>query len=75
MHGDGSARSERVRHDVFWGNSDSGRAHLTGLDPEDCDDVQGADRAEPLAEVRVAANQSGPWASMFYHAEEDVGAQ
>ena len=74
MHGHGSARAERVRPDIFWGKFKFGRAHLSGIGPEGCYDVRGADRAVSMVGVRVVADRSGPWASMSAHAEEDVDA-
>ena len=74
-HGHGSARAERVRPDIFWGKFKFGRAHLSGIGPEGCDDVRGADRAVSMVGVRVVADRSGPWASMSAHAEEDVDAR
>ena len=49
MHGHGSVRAERVRPNVFLGESKSSRAHSLILGPDDKDDVQGADRAETLS--------------------------
>ena len=71
MHGHGSARAERVRSDVFWGEPQSGCANPSGLGQEDRDDVQGSDRAEKLV-GRVVADRGGPQAPMFAHAEEYV---
>ena len=51
----------------LMGKSESSRTHLVCLAPADCYDVQGSDRAEPLVVVRVFANRSGSWASMFAH--------
>ena len=73
MHDHGSARAERVRPNVFWGNSKSGRAHLLGLSPDDGDDVRGAEIAGTLG-GRVVANWGGGVASMFFQVEEDVDA-
>ena len=39
VHVHGSSRAERLRPNVVWDESESGRAHLTGLSPEDRDDV------------------------------------
>ena len=39
MHGNGSARAERVSSDVFWGESNSSHYHLLALGPDDGDDV------------------------------------
>ena len=49
MHDHGSARADRVRPNVFWGESKSGRPHLPGLGPDDGDDILGADQADPLS--------------------------
>ena len=73
MYGHGSTIAERVRSDVFWGESKSGRAHLLGFIPDDGDDVQGADRAETLI-CRVVSDCGGRVASMFLQVEEDVDA-
>ena len=73
MHGHGSARSERVRSGIFWGESKSGHAHSLALRPDDGNDVGSADRAETLS-GRVVANWGGRVASMFLQAEEDVEA-
>ena len=35
MHCHGSARAERVRSDVFWVESNSGRSNSLGLGPDD----------------------------------------
>ena len=71
MHGSGSARADRVRPSVFWGKAKPGCSDLNGLGPKDRDDVQGADRAEPLS-GGIVADGGGSWAPMFVHAEEDV---
>ena len=39
VHVRGSKRAERVRPNVFWDKYESGRAHSTGLSPDDGDDV------------------------------------
>ena len=72
MHGHGSARTERVHSNVFWDEPKSICTNTSGLAPEERDDVQGADRVEPLVVVRVIDDRGGPWAPMFTHAEEDV---
>ena len=71
MHGHGSDRAERVRPNVFWDKSESGRAKSTGIGPEDGVNVQGADRAEPLVD-RIVADWGGGWAPVFSHVEKDV---
>ena len=63
-----------MRSDVFWGEPKYGCANSSGLDPEECNDVRGADRAGLLVEFRVVDDLSGHWAPMFLHAEEDVDA-
>ena len=69
MHIYGFARAERVRPNVFWGKSESDHAHPTGLGPEDCDDLRGANGADPLADVRIVAERGGGWAPMLLHVE------
>ena len=71
MHGHSSARAERVRSDVFWCKAESGCSRTNGLGLQDRDDVQGADRAEPLS-GRIVSDRGSSWAPMFSHAEEDV---
>ena len=53
----------------------SGHAHLTGIYPEDCDNLQGADGADPLASDRIVADRGVERAPMLPHAEEDVDAR
>ena len=71
MHGHGSDRAERVCPGVFWGESESGRAHSLALRPEDGDDDGGADQAETLR-GRVFANCGGPITAILSLVEEDV---
>ena len=71
MYGHGAARAERVRPNVFWGESKSGRAHSLGLAPDDGDDIQSAGQEETLS-GRIVADWCGGVASMFLQAEEDV---
>ena len=71
MHGRGSARAEIVCSNVFWSKSESSCSNSNGLSPEDRDDVQGTNRAEPVVGVRVVAERGGPHAPMFVHVEED----
>ena len=71
IHGHGSSRAERVRPDVFWVKADPGCSDPNGLGLKDCDDVRGADRADPLS-GRIVADGGGSWAPMFAHAKEDV---
>ena len=72
MHGHGSARAERVRSNVFWCESNSGRPAPNGLGAEDRDDVPGDERAEPVVGFRIVTDRGGSRAPMFAHAEEDV---
>ena len=74
MHGRGSSRAERVCTDVFWGESESGRAHSLSLRPEEGDDGGGAYRADTLR-GRLVADCGGRITSMFTQAEEDVGTR
>ena len=60
VHCHGSARSERVRSDVFWSESKSGCSDPNGL------------RSELVVGVRVIADRGGSWETIFAHAEEDV---
>ena len=71
MHGHASARVSRVRSRIFWDKSKYGCSDFNGLGLEDCDDVRGTDRAEPLS-GRIVADRGGSWAPMFLHADEDV---
>ena len=48
-----------------------GRAHSMGLNPEDGDDIQGANQANPLV-VRIVADWGGGVVSVFLQAEGDV---
>ena len=73
MHDHGSARSDRVRLNVFWGESKSVCAHSLGLGPDDGDDIRGADRAETLS-GRIVADWGSGVAPMFLQAEEDLDA-
>ena len=63
-----------MRSDVLLGKPKSGCANPSGIGSEDHNDVQGADRVEPLVRDRVVADRGGPRAPMFVHAEEDVDA-
>ena len=54
------------------GKSEFDRAHLTILGPEDVDNVQGTDGAEPLAGGRIVLDWGGGWVPVFLYAEEDV---
>ena len=73
MHGHGSARSERVRSDVFWGEVMSGRSHSQTLGSDDDDDVGCADGAEAMIGGKTA-DGGGEIASLVAQAEEDVDA-
>ena len=68
VHGHGSAKTERVRPNVFCGKYNSGRAHSPGLGPDNGDDIQGADQAETLS-GRIVAYWSGGVEYMFLQAE------
>ena len=70
MHRHGSARTERVRPNVLWGKSESGRAHSAGLRHDDGDDIQGTDRAETLS-GGIVAEWGGEVSSVFLQADED----
>ena len=61
-----------VRPGVFWRKYKSGRAHPTGLGPEDCDDFRGADVVELLAGQRIIVGWVDGQALNLLHAEEDV---
>ena len=63
-----------MRPGVFWVKSESGCAHPTGLVPEDCDDVRGTDRADPLAGIRIVADRGDIWALMLTHVKQDFNA-
>ena len=67
-----SAKADRVCPGIFWGKPESGHAHLMGLGTEDCDNIRGADGAEPLAGGRIVADQGGVQAPMILYAVEDV---
>ena len=73
VHGHGSARAERVRSGVFWGESKSGRSHLLSLGPDDGDDVRCADGVEAVIRGEIA-NGGGEISSPGVQAEEDFGA-
>ena len=73
MHGHGSARAERVRSDVFWGESKSGRSHSQTLSPDGGDDAGCADRAEAMI-GGTFSSEGGGMASPIAQAEEDVNA-
>ena len=60
--------------DILWDKTKSGRTHLTGLGPEERDNVLGADRSYPLASGRIFADRGGGWSPVLQHAEEDVDA-
>ena len=59
---------------VFWCEAKYVRATPSGIGLEDCDDVQGTDRLEPLVSVRIVSVQSSPLAPMFTHTEEDFNS-
>ena len=66
MHDHGSARAERVHSKVFCCKSKSDYPNHNGLVPEDCDDIRGTDRAEPVSGVKLVANGGGSRAPLFY---------
>ena len=70
MRGYGSARAERVCSDVFWGESESGCAHLLALRPKGGDNNGDADQAETFR-GRVVADCVGWSTAMLLLAEED----
>ena len=59
MHGHGSARTERLRSDIFWGKTKSGRSHLQILGPDDGDNIGYADRAEATIGGEIADRGDG----------------
>ena len=61
-----------MRTGVLWGKTESGHDNPSRLGSEERDDVQGADRAEPLVGVRVVADQIIHQAPLLPHSEEDV---
>ena len=73
MHGHGSARAERMRSEVFWGEAKSGRSHLQTLSSNDSNDVGFADRAEAMIGGKIA-DGGGGIASLVAQAEEDADA-
>ena len=48
VHGQGSARAERVRPDIFWGKPESGYFHSQSISADEGDDVGCADGAEAM---------------------------
>ena len=74
MHGHGSSRAERVRSDIFWGETKSGRYHSQTLGPDDGNDVGCADGSEAMIGGKIA-DGGGGFASPFVQAEEDVDAR
>ena len=73
MHGHGSARAERVRSDVFWGEANYGCSHSQTLGSDDGDDVGSTDEAEAVIGGKIADGDGGI-ASLAAQAEEDVDA-
>ena len=73
MHGHGSARAERVRSDIFWGEAKSGCFHSQTLGSDDGNDVGCSDRAEAMIGGKIT-DGGGGIASPVAQAEEDVDA-
>ena len=73
MHGHGSDRSERVRSDIFWGESKYVRSHLQTCGPDDGNDVGFPDRAEAIIRRRIA-DGGGGIASLITQVEENADA-
>ena len=73
MHCHGSARAERVRSDVFWGEAKSSRSHLNALRSDEGNDVGCADRAEAMI-GGIITDGGGGIKPLVAQAEEDVDA-
>ena len=72
VHDHGSARAERVYPNVFEGKFMSGRAHSTGIGPEDGYNGRDADGADPLSCGIIFVDWGGNWAPVLSNVEEDV---
>ena len=73
MHGHGSDRAERVRSDVFWGETKSGCSHSQTLGPDDGNGVGCADGAEAMIGGECFDGGSGI-VSLVAQVEEEVDA-
>ena len=73
MHGHGSARAERVRSGIFWGEAKSDRSHLQALGSDNGDDVGCADGAEAMI-GGIIADGGGGITPLVAQTEEDVDA-
>ena len=60
-----------MRSGVFWRKSEFGCSDSNGLGPDDHDDVQCTDQADPLSNM-IVSDRGGSRVPMFSHAEEDV---
>ena len=74
MHGYGSARTERVRSDVFWGKAESGHSQSQALGSDDGDNVRCADREEAMI-GGIITDGCGGITPLVAKAEEDVDAR
>ena len=74
MHGNSSARAEKVNSDQFWVETKSGRSPLQTLGPDDGNDVECADGAEAIIGGEIA-DGGGRIVSLIAQAEEDVDAR
>ena len=74
MHDHGSARAERVRSSIFWGETKYVCSHLKTLGSDDGDDVGCADGAEATIGGKFT-DGGGGIASLVAQAEEDVNAR
>ena len=74
MHGNSSARAEKVNSDQFWVETKSGRSPLQTLGPDDGNDVECADGAEAIIGGEIA-DGGGRIVSLIAQAEEDIDAR
>ena len=74
MHGNNSARAEKVNSDQFWVETKSGRSPLQTLGPDDGNDVECADGAEAIIGGEIA-DGGGRIVSLIAQAEEDIDAR